>query len=109
MHTIEVQTKTCGLVRIHHNADWSGDVIVSWTTPDFEYAHHEITCPAALFLIVHAARNRASFTATRRALAERAGRCWHCGKLRNAHPAQGRESWAAHLECCPQPETRERK
>lgn len=62
MSTTVVQTKTYGEVRIHHNSDWSGNVIVTWTERCAEdprtLCHRSIEFPATLILIMSGVRMR---------------------------------------------------
>lgn len=64
MNTIEHPTSDYGIVKIHHNSDWSGNVTVSWWEGDYK---KEAVLPGALLLAI---RNRATINLMKRKLVE---------------------------------------
>lgn len=50
MHTLVIQTKHFGEVRIHHSSDWSGNAIVSWQVN--ETTQKSVELPAEIFAII---------------------------------------------------------
>jgi hypothetical protein len=52
MHSMTIITKHYGNVRVHHNGDWSGEVIVHFHEYDKPEKKREVELPAALLLFL---------------------------------------------------------
>lgn len=48
MHTLKAKSSTGKEVRVHHNSDWSGDAIVTWTNDAGVLEQREIPCDVLL-------------------------------------------------------------